>query len=96
VWGANAFSSTLPTFLIMPNSASITIEQINRMHNVFTHNKKDTLRHNKTLKKNIFNFNDAPSKSLKDSNVNMKVIVEEERIEVRSLIHNTSRVKGVC
>ncbi len=38
---------------------------------------------------------DAPPHSLKYSNVNSKMkIMEEERIEVRSLTHNISRVKG--
>jgi len=39
--------------------------------------------------------NDAPPHSLKDSNVSLKVkTTEEERIGVRSLTHNTSRVEG--
>jgi hypothetical protein len=40
---------------------------------------------------------DAPPNSLKDSNVNVKVkTIEEKRIEVHSLAHNTSGVRGAC
>jgi len=40
---------------------------------------------------------DAPPNSLKDSNVNLKVKTTEEKgIEVHSLAHNTSRVRGAC
>ncbi len=45
MWGAKAFSSIPPTLSIMQNSASSTIEQIEKMHNVPTHNKQ---RHIKT------------------------------------------------
>jgi hypothetical protein len=36
---------------------------------------------------------DAPPNSLKDSNVSLKVETMEEGIEVRSLAHNTSKVR---
>ncbi len=40
-------------------------------------------------------MDDAPPNSLKNSNVNLKVkIVEEKRVGVHSLIRNTSRVRG--
>ncbi len=48
----------------------------------------------------IFSFvvdmmDDAPPNSLKNSNVNLKVkIVEEKRVGVHSLIRNTSGVRG--
>ncbi len=43
------------------------------------------------------NWSDAPTNSLKDSNVNPKVkTIGKKRIKVRSLVHNTSGVKGVC
>jgi hypothetical protein len=48
MWGANAFSSTPPTFSIMQNHAFSTIKQTNKMHNAPTHNKENTLRHIKT------------------------------------------------
>jgi len=49
VWGVDAFSSILPTLLIMQNSTSSVIhEQINIMHNAPTHNKEDALIHTKT------------------------------------------------
>ncbi len=42
-------------------------------------------------------FNDAPPKSLKDSNINPKVkTLEEERIGICSLACNTSRLKEAC
>jgi len=42
-------------------------------------------------------FIDAPPNSLKDSNANPKVkIMEEKRVRVRSLIRNTSKVRGAC
>jgi len=44
----NAFSSTSPSFSIMQNFTSSTIEQIDKMHNAPTHNKEYTLRHIKT------------------------------------------------
>jgi hypothetical protein len=41
--------------------------------------------------------NDTPQNSLKDSNANLKVkTMIEERVRVRSLTCNTSRVKGAC
>jgi len=39
---------------------------------------------------------DAPPKSLKDPNVNMKVKTSKEGIGVRSLAHITSKVKKPC
>jgi hypothetical protein len=39
---------------------------------------------------------DASPNFVKNSNVNPKVKTVEEGIEVRSLIHNTSRVKKAC
>jgi hypothetical protein len=43
----------------------------------------------------IFNI-DAPPNSLKDSNASPKVKTMKKIVGVCSLIHNTSRVKGVC
>jgi hypothetical protein len=48
VWVYNEFSSTSPSFSIMQNFTSSTIEKINNMHNAPTHNKEYTLRHIKT------------------------------------------------
>jgi hypothetical protein len=38
----------------------------------------------------------APPNSLKNSNVNPKVLAKEKKVKVCSLVHNISRVKKMC
>jgi hypothetical protein len=67
-------------------------KSINWVTIMFSQLLKDLIRWGKCHNNMI---DDAPPHSLKDSNVNPKMkTMEEGRVGVRSLIHNTSKVEG--